>query len=71
MTRLQQMANSGTWSMACNGNAGVRWFTIRRRTTEPASSILTVRTEHREVEVYISPAGRSVRIFVDGEEVRQ
>lgn len=25
----------------------------------------------RRVEVYVSPAGRSVRVFVDGEEVRR
>ncbi|HET7407350.1 MAG TPA: hypothetical protein VFJ21_09500 [Mycobacteriales bacterium] len=31
--------------------------------------VLQVVTDHRRVEVYVSPQGRSVRVYIDGEEV--
>jgi hypothetical protein len=44
--------------------------TVERTATLPPGDrrVITVRTEHRELDVYVSATGRSVRVFSGGKE---
>lgn len=56
------------WSSACDGLAALSWFEVRRRPNESLSRFIDIYAGDRKVQVYISPTGRSVRVFVDGQE---
>lgn len=56
------------WTPACDGLAAVSWFTMRRRPNEEESRFLEALVGDRKIQIYISPTGRSVRVFVDGKE---
>lgn len=56
------------WSPACDGLAAVTSWNVKRRPNERESRFLDVLAGDRKVQVYISPGGRSVRVFVDGTE---
>lgn len=56
------------WSSACNGLAALSWFTMRRRANEGGSMFIDVLAGERKVQIYVSPTGRSVRVYVDGKE---
>lgn len=45
---------------------GVLHFTATRRNGDKPSDIIMIRGKGREVEVYISPTGRGVQVYVDG-----
>lgn len=47
--------------------------TFIERIVPPAGEAHAFEVQHhrRHVEVYVSPTGRSVRVFVDGQEVRR
>lgn len=47
----------------------VRHFSFRGRKPDDIWRAVKVDHGHRRVEVYASPTGRSVRVFVDGKEV--
>jgi hypothetical protein len=47
----------------------VRHFAFRGRKPDDHWRCVKVRHGSREVEMYVSPTGRSVRVFVDGSEV--
>ena len=68
-TRKVQESIEAGWSATCDGLAAVAWF--RLDTADAPRHALKVRAGGREVEVYISPTGRSVRVWVDHEEVRR
>lgn len=42
---------------------------IERTATINGTRILRIVTEHRELEIAISPTGRSVRAFLDGKKL--
>lgn len=56
------------WTSACDGLAALNWFAIKRRPNEGTYRVIDLYAGERRVEVYISPAGRSVRVYVDGKE---
>ncbi len=53
---------------ACDGLVAISAHSVQRRPTEGRSMFLHVLAGERRVEVYLSPAGRSVRVYVDGKE---
>lgn len=67
MTDLSKLFNIG-YSSACHDRAAVTWDTFEWR--GGGYDTLRVHTENRNVTVTISPKGRSVRVFVDGVEVK-
>lgn len=48
---------------------GVLHFTTIRRNGDKPSDIVMISGKGREVEVYISPTGRAVHIWVDGQHL--
>jgi hypothetical protein len=56
------------WSPACDGLAAVTSWRVKRRPNESESHFLDVLAGERKIQVYVSPTGRSVRVFVDGKE---
>lgn len=56
------------WTSACDGLAALSWFTMQRRPNEGVSRFIDVYAGERRFQVYISPAGRSVPVYVDGKE---
>lgn len=57
------------WTPACDGRAAVSGGHISRTPGAPPYWLLDVIAGRRQIQVSISPAGRSVRVFVDGKEV--
>ena len=58
-------------SSACDGLAAVDWYRYddgRQRNGGEPYRVLAIDAGNRSIQVSISPKGRSVRIFVDGEE---
>lgn len=47
----------------------LRAFSFRGRKPSDVWRAVKVRHGHREVEVYVSPTGRSVRVYVDRVEI--
>lgn len=65
---MRQAIGAG-WSPLLDGLAAAQQYSIERRAGEGLSRALQVRAGARDVEVYVSPGGRSVRVWVDGREV--
>ncbi len=65
--RVIRLLGAG-WSSACDGLVALAWSRQRRRPSEDEYRLLDLYAGERHVQMCISPAGRSVRIFVDGEE---
>ncbi len=53
---------------ACDGLVAISAHSVQSRPNEPASRFLHIYAGERRVEVYLSPTGRSVRVYVDGKE---
>lgn len=53
---------------ACDGLVAICAHQVRRRPNEDVSRFLHILAGERRVEVYLSPTGRSVRVYVDGLE---
>jgi hypothetical protein len=47
----------------------IRWFSFVGRKRTDTWRAVKVRHGQREIEMYVSPTGRSVRVYVDGVEV--
>lgn len=58
------------WTPVCDGLAVVQTWKVGLRRNEPDSHFIDVYAGERHVQVYISPTGQSVRVFVDYDEVR-
>jgi hypothetical protein len=54
------------------GDVSIRQIRYVPRLTrrDLVADIIKIRAHDREVEVYISPTGRSIRVYVDGEALR-
>lgn len=57
------------WTSLCAGMAAISTWRMERRPGEGHSQFIDIVAGHREVQVYISPTGRSVRVYVDHDEV--
>lgn len=57
------------WSPLCNGLVAASQWTMKRRPSEGPSHFLDIVAGERKIQVYISPTGRSVRVYVDHDEV--
>lgn len=66
--RVREALGAG-YSPLMDGLAACCWFRYHRREAEPDSRAFKLYAGDRTVEVYVSPAGRSVRVWVDGQEV--
>ena len=53
---------------ACDGLVAISAHQVKRRPNEDYSRFLHVLAGERRVEIYLSPTGRSVRVYVDGKE---
>lgn len=53
---------------ACDGLVAISAHQVQRRPTEDYSRFLHILAGERRVEIYLSPTGRSVRVYVDGTE---
>lgn len=67
--RVMMAVLEAGWDSACDGLAAVMWHRFEFRKGRGDHRTLHVLAGDREVQVGISPSGRSVRVFVDGEEV--
>lgn len=56
------------WTPLCAGLAAISTWHMQRRPSEGRSHFIDVYAGERHVQVFISPTGRSVRVFVDGDE---
>ena len=65
--RVANLLDMG-WTSAANGLAAIQWWHVARRSTEGESQFLDLYAGDRHVQVYISPTGRAVRVYVDGQE---
>jgi len=59
------------WVPACDGLVALSANRARRSANEPEHTFLTVLAGERHIQVSLSPTGRSVRVYVDGAEVRR
>lgn len=66
--RVRECLDCG-WTSLCDGLAAIETFHMEFREGRGESRYINVRAGERIVQVAISPAGRSVRVFVDGNEV--
>ena len=72
MTGTERVARAieAGWRPACEGMAAVAsWGVFRRKNDPRPYHFVDVLAGDRQVQVSISPNGRSVRVFVDGDEV--
>lgn len=68
--RMRQLFEAG-WASACEGLIAISSYAFEWRAGRGQYKTLQVEVEGgRTVEISISPTGRSVRIYVDGEEVK-
>lgn len=68
--RFAQLMEAG-WTSACEGRIALSTYAVEWYKGRGKHHTLQVEIEGgRTVEVSISPTGRSVRIYVDGEEVK-
>lgn len=56
------------WTPACDGLVAISAHQVKRRPNEDYSRFLHVLAGERRVEIYLSPTGKSVRVYVDGKE---
>lgn len=48
-----------------------RLASIKRKASDPHSDkIIRIRTKYRTLEIYVSPTGRSVRVWRDHKEIK-
>ena len=49
---------------------GFKWgpLEVMRLFEHRGRRVLRVSTDHHKVEIYVSPGGRSVRVYIDGRE---
>ena len=52
---------------------GFEWgpLEVKRACVIRGSHILRIITEHHDLEIAVSPTGRSIRIYQDGQEMRK
>lgn len=63
-----QRAIEAGWSPMCDDEAAVSWFTFARKEGTAPHRFIDVLAGERHVQISISPTGRSVRVYVDGNE---
>lgn len=68
--RVKSALHAGYYA-ACDGLAALSWFRFTPDPRQGQYHNLTMRAGDREVQVSVSPTGRKVRVFVDGQEVKQ
>lgn len=67
---VEQLTRELGWQPACNGHLALSgWRMLRRPTDVDPYLFLDVRSATRAIQIAVSPTGRSVRIFVDGNEI--
>ena len=66
--KVQQLLDFG-WTAALGGFAALSGATFDHRGRGP-HRLLDVFAGERHVQIYVSPTGRSVRIYVDGAEAK-
>lgn len=66
--RVQQALDAGA-SPVADGLAAVHWFRFQPRPDGGRYHVVNVDAGNRHVEVTISPTGRSVHVYVDGQRV--
>lgn len=66
---VEQALEAG-WAPTCDGAVALCEFHYARDVGGPEHRFLDVRAGERRIQVAVSPAGRSVRIYVDGTEVK-
>lgn len=66
--RVTNLLEAG-WTSACGGSVAISGWQIQRRPSEGFSRFLDVAAGDRHVQIYVSPTGRSVRVYVDGTEI--
>lgn len=67
--RSERVANAIEAGYAPVGPAAVSWFEYEARPGRGPHAQVNLVAGDRKVEVSVSPTGRSVRVWVDGEEV--
>lgn len=58
------------WHSCCDGAVAVQWFRFQPRSRRGEYQTLHVVAGDHKIAVSVSPTGRSVRVFVNGEEIQ-
>ncbi len=66
--RVAQALATDEWDDVLGGLGAIRWYRFEHRPGRGAHRTLTLLVGDREIQVGVSPGGRSVRVFVDGKE---
>lgn len=71
VSRAQQALSDpdGEWADVADGDAALRWFRFGPDRRRGDYRVIDLLVGDRHVQVAVSPSGRSVQVFVDGEKV--
>jgi hypothetical protein len=58
-------------SSLCDGFIAAHWYTFDIKQDGRPYRVIHLKAGDRDIEINVSPAGRSVRVFVDRTEVKQ
>lgn len=66
--RVAEAIASEQWDRVMDGLVAAHWFRFEHRPGRGPHRVLKMLVGEREIEIVVSPSGRSVRVFVDGNE---
>ncbi len=66
--RVAQALATNEWDAILGGLGAIHWYRFEHRPGRGDYRTLTLIVGEREIQVGVSPTGRSVRVFVDGNE---
>ena len=69
MSYYVQKAVDAGWTPVLDGDGAVAWFTHDLHGGKGRYKVLDVLVKEHQIQVSVSPTGRSVQIYVDGERV--
>lgn len=66
--RVTKALATGDWAEVLGGLGALYWYRFEHRPGRGDHRTLILVVGEREIQVGVSPSGRSVRVFVDGTE---
>lgn len=66
--RVAKAITTDQWDPVMDGLVAAHWFRFEHRPGRGPCRVLKMLVGQREIEVVVSPSGRSVRVFVDRKE---
>jgi hypothetical protein len=66
--RVAKALATDQWDAVMDGLVAAHWFRFEHRPGRGPHRVLKMLVGERDIEVVVSPTGRSVRVYVDGNE---